>query len=292
MRCSSVDARHLNDPGNASTCARCRTFPPRAASSPDHETYSVPIRHAPRRRDATRRRMTRRHRAGTGHAHTQAHERAVAVALERHSGHGTRGRRGPGCSGHSSGWRDRRAVQRAVGPARAPGRLIQDGAAGNGRTGSRRTICEWARSSARCSLQRYLPLSLGAKGIYERRSDACSSAANAGTTMSWTPSWMTGAIAWTRSKSGWMRCPRGTARPGSTSGSATSSRSATPSGRGPQNLARWASRSVLMGVVIRTDHPGEKHDEMVVLVGPQGIGKSTAWAWLLPGRAAARAVVF
>ena len=48
-------------------------------------------------------------------------------------------------------------------------------------------------------------------------------------------------------------------------------------------LLSWASRSVLMGVVIRTDHPGEKHDEMVVLVGPQGIGKSTAWAWLLPG---------
>ena len=50
-----------------------------------------------------------------------------------------------------------------------------------------------------------------------------------------------------------------------------------------EDLLRWASRSVLMGVVIRTDHPGEKHDEMVVLVGPQGIGKSTAWAWLLPG---------
>ena len=50
-----------------------------------------------------------------------------------------------------------------------------------------------------------------------------------------------------------------------------------------QDLLNWASRSVLMGAVTRTDHPGEKHDEMVVLVGPQGIGKSTAWAWLLPG---------
>ena len=52
-----------------------------------------------------------------------------------------------------------------------------------------------------------------------------------------------------------------------------------------EDLLSWASRSVLMGVVKRTDHPGEKHDEMVVLVGPQGIGKSTAWAWLLPGEA-------
>ena len=50
-----------------------------------------------------------------------------------------------------------------------------------------------------------------------------------------------------------------------------------------EDLLSWASRSVLMGVVLRTDHPGEKHDEMVVLVGPQGTGKSTAWAWLLSG---------
>ena len=49
-----------------------------------------------------------------------------------------------------------------------------------------------------------------------------------------------------------------------------------------ENLFAWACRSVLMAAVGRTDHPGEKHDEMVVLVGRQDIGKSTAWAWLFP----------
>ena len=48
------------------------------------------------------------------------------------------------------------------------------------------------------------------------------------------------------------------------------------------DLFAWACRSVLMAAVSRTDHPGEKHDEMVVLIGPQDIGKSTAWAWLFP----------
>ena len=48
------------------------------------------------------------------------------------------------------------------------------------------------------------------------------------------------------------------------------------------DLLRWASSSVLMGAVARTDTPGEKHDEMVILVGLQGLGKSTVWAWLLP----------
>ena len=48
------------------------------------------------------------------------------------------------------------------------------------------------------------------------------------------------------------------------------------------DLFAWACRSVLMAAVYRTDSPGEKHDEMVVLIGPQDIGKSTAWAWLFP----------
>ena len=47
-------------------------------------------------------------------------------------------------------------------------------------------------------------------------------------------------------------------------------------------LAAWASRSVLMAAVWRALEPGTKHDEMVVLVGPQGSGKSTFYAALLP----------
>ena len=48
------------------------------------------------------------------------------------------------------------------------------------------------------------------------------------------------------------------------------------------DLMKWACYSVPMAAVWRADHPGEKHDEMVILVGPQGLGKSTVWAWLLP----------
>ena len=48
------------------------------------------------------------------------------------------------------------------------------------------------------------------------------------------------------------------------------------------DLLKWSCYSVPMAAVWRADHPGEKHDEMVILVGPQGLGKSTVWAWLLP----------
>ena len=44
----------------------------------------------------------------------------------------------------------------------------------------------------------------------------------------------------------------------------------------------WAARSILLAAVWRSYRPGTKHDTMVVLVGPQGIGKSTAFAWLFP----------
>ena len=47
-------------------------------------------------------------------------------------------------------------------------------------------------------------------------------------------------------------------------------------------LCSWAARSVLLAAVWRAYRPGTKHDIMVVLVGPQGIGKSTVFAWMFP----------
>ena len=47
-------------------------------------------------------------------------------------------------------------------------------------------------------------------------------------------------------------------------------------------LAAWGSRSLLLGAVWRTYEPGTKIDEMLVLIGRQGIGKSTAPKCLLP----------
>lgn len=49
-----------------------------------------------------------------------------------------------------------------------------------------------------------------------------------------------------------------------------------------QKLAAWGSRSLLLGAVWRTYEPGTKIDEMLVLIGRQGIGKSTAPRLLLP----------
>ena len=50
----------------------------------------------------------------------------------------------------------------------------------------------------------------------------------------------------------------------------------------PRSLCDWAARSVLLAAVWRAYTPGTKHDVLVVLVGPQGIGKSTSLAYLFP----------
>ena len=47
-------------------------------------------------------------------------------------------------------------------------------------------------------------------------------------------------------------------------------------------LAEWVSRFIFLGAVTRAFYPGAKLDEMPVLIGPQGIGKSTALRWALP----------
>ena len=47
-------------------------------------------------------------------------------------------------------------------------------------------------------------------------------------------------------------------------------------------LCSWAAQSVFLAAVWRAYRPGTKHDIMVVLVGPQGVGKSTAFAWMFP----------
>ena len=47
-------------------------------------------------------------------------------------------------------------------------------------------------------------------------------------------------------------------------------------------LAQWAGRFVFLGPVARAYKPGTKLDEMPVLIGPQGCGKSTALRLALP----------
>ena len=47
-------------------------------------------------------------------------------------------------------------------------------------------------------------------------------------------------------------------------------------------LVSWAAKFVSLGAVTRAYEPGAKLDEMPVLIGPQGIGKSTALRLVLP----------
>ena len=50
----------------------------------------------------------------------------------------------------------------------------------------------------------------------------------------------------------------------------------------PNGLVEWASRFILLGAVTRAYKPGSKLDEMPVLIGRGGIGKSTALRYILP----------
>ena len=50
----------------------------------------------------------------------------------------------------------------------------------------------------------------------------------------------------------------------------------------PNGLVEWAGRFILLGAVKRTFEPGAKLDEMPVLIGRGGIGKSTALRYILP----------
>ena len=49
---------------------------------------------------------------------------------------------------------------------------------------------------------------------------------------------------------------------------------------GSENLSKWAFKAVLLTAIIRTFKPGYKFDMMIVLQGPQGIGKSSLWSCL------------
>ncbi len=50
----------------------------------------------------------------------------------------------------------------------------------------------------------------------------------------------------------------------------------------PNGLVAWTSRFILLGAVTRAYKPGAKLDEMPVLIGRGGIGKSTALRYILP----------
>ena len=49
---------------------------------------------------------------------------------------------------------------------------------------------------------------------------------------------------------------------------------------GEARLAKWAFKAVLLSAITRTFRPGYKFDTMIVLQGPQGIGKSSLWSCL------------
>ena len=51
---------------------------------------------------------------------------------------------------------------------------------------------------------------------------------------------------------------------------------------GLNDLAAYAARSVVLGVIERTFNPGSKKDEVVILQGSEGCAKSTFWEYLVP----------
>ena len=53
-------------------------------------------------------------------------------------------------------------------------------------------------------------------------------------------------------------------------------------GAEPTRLNQWASRYLFLGAIQRTYEPGCKLDEMPVLIGPQGVGKSAFSRSILP----------
>lgn len=53
-------------------------------------------------------------------------------------------------------------------------------------------------------------------------------------------------------------------------------------GRNPEQLLAWACRAPLLAAVQRQTDPGTKHDEIVILLGDQGIGKSSVLRALTP----------
>ena len=55
-------------------------------------------------------------------------------------------------------------------------------------------------------------------------------------------------------------------------------------GHGYGVMARFALRNTLIGAIKRTHEPGAKHDEVAVLIGEEGIGKSSLWRHLLPDK--------
>ena len=51
---------------------------------------------------------------------------------------------------------------------------------------------------------------------------------------------------------------------------------------GQPEVARFAARNILLSLINRAIKPGCKADEMVILFGGQGIGKSSFWRYLVP----------